>query len=284
MVLAGTTVKRATLHNFEEIKRKDIRLGDHVTVEKAGEVIPAVLGVVLKARTAEVKEIEPPRQLSRLRARLSRGTAFSCVARIARARRRRNASCSTSPSAGRWTSTAWARPWSSNWSRRNWCATPADFYDLTPEKLSGLERMAEKSAQNVLDGNRGQQKAGPVAASFRSGHPPCRRGIRAGSLAAHFGSLDKIAAAGAEELQSVRDVGDVLAESVVTWFGSEENRRLIERLRAAGVNLTAQQQPAPSGVTSFAGKIFVLTGTLTEPRDVVADRIRAAGGARWPRA
>jgi len=93
-----------------------------------------------------------------------------------------------------------------------------------------------------------------------------------------FGTLDKIAAAGADELQTVRDVGDVLAESVVTWFGSEENQRLVERLRASGVNMTAQQQPAAAGGADFTGKIFVLTGTLTEPRDVVADRIRAAGG------
>ena len=137
--------------------------------------------------------------------------------------------------------------------------------------------MAEKSAQNVLDGIAASKKQDLWRLIFGLGILHVGAGS-ARALAAHFGTLDKLAAAGVDELQNIRDVGDVLAESVVTWFGSEENRRLIDRLRAAGVNLTAQQQAAAPGGADFTGKIFVLTGTLSEPRDVVADRIRAAGG------
>jgi DNA ligase (NAD+) len=154
---------------------------------------------------------------------------------------------------------------------------PTDFYHLTLEQLCGRGRLAEKSAQNVLAGIEASKQQDLWRLIFGLGILHVGAGS-ARALAGHFGSLDRIARAGAEELQSVRDVGDVVAESVVTWFGAEENRRLVERLRAAGVNLTSQQQAAATGGADFTGKIFVLTGTLTEPRDVVADRIRAAGG------
>jgi DNA ligase (NAD+) len=154
---------------------------------------------------------------------------------------------------------------------------PADFYALTLEQLSGLERMAEKSAQNVLAGIEASRKQDLWRLIFGLGILHVGAGS-ARALASHFGTLDRLATAGAEELQSVRDVGEVVAESVVTWFGSEENRALVERLRSAGVNLKAEKIAAPAGGASLAGQTFVLTGTLSEPRDVIADRIRAAGG------
>jgi DNA ligase (NAD+) len=137
--------------------------------------------------------------------------------------------------------------------------------------------MAEKSARNVLEGIEASKKQDLWRLIFGLGILHVGAGS-ARALASHFGSLDQLAAAGVEDLQTVRDVGDVVAESVVTWFGSEENRELIKRLRQAGLNFEAQQVAAPAGGADFTGKIFVLTGTLTEPRDVVADRIRAAGG------
>ena len=276
VVLAGTTVKRATLHNFEEIKRKDIRLGDHVTVEKAGEVIPAVLGAVLEARTGAEKAIEPPRECPACGHALGwDGIFLRCPNKACPAQTQRKLQHFAQRGAMDLDSMGEALV--EQLVAADLVCDPADFYDLTLEKLSGLDRMAEKSAQNVLAGIEASKKQDLWRLLFGLGILHVGAGS-ARSLAAHFGSLDKIAEAGVEELQGVRDVGDVLAESVVTWFGSEENRRLVERLRAAGVNLTAQQQPAPPGGASFAGKIFVLTGTLTEPRDVVADRIRAAGG------
>jgi DNA ligase (NAD+) len=276
VLLAGTTVKRATLHNFEEIKRKDIRIGDHVTVEKAGEVIPAVLGVVLDARTAAVKEIKPPHECPACQhALVWDGIFLRCPNKACPAQTQRK--LQHFAQRGAMDIDSMGESLVEQLVAANLVRDPTDFYHLTLEQLSGLERMAEKSAQNVLAGIEASKQQDLWRLIFGLGILHVGAGS-ARALAGHFGSLDRIARAGAEELQSVRDVGDVVAESVVTWFGAEENRRLVERLRAAGVNLTSQQQAAATGGADFTGKIFVLTGTLTEPRDVVADRIRAAGG------
>jgi DNA ligase (NAD+) len=276
VLLAGTTVKRATLHNFEEIKRKDIRIGDRVTVEKAGEVIPAVLGAVTETRTGAEKAIEPPTECPACQhALVWDGIFLRCPNKACPAQTQRK--LQHFAQRGAMDLDSMGESLVEQLVEAGLVKDPADFYSLTLEQLSGLERMAEKSAQNVLAGIEASKKQDLWRLIFGLGILHVGAGS-ARSLAAHFGTLDKLATAGADELQSVRDVGDVLAESVVTWFGSEENRRLIERLRAAGVNLKAQQQAAAAGGADFTGKIFVLTGTLTEPRDVVADRIRAAGG------
>jgi DNA ligase (NAD+) len=276
VLLAGTTVKRATLHNFEEIKRKDIRIGDHVTVEKAGEVIPAVLGVVLDARSAAVKEIKPPHECPACgTVPVWDGIFLRCPNKVCPAQTQRK--LQHFAQRGAMDIDSMGESLVEQLVAAELVRDPADFYHLTLEQLSGLERMAEKSAQNVLAGIEASKQQDLWRLIFGLGILHVGAGS-ARALAGHFGSLDKIASAGAEELQSVRDVGEVVAESVVTWFGAEENRRLVERLRAAGVNLTSQQQAAATGGADFTGKIFVLTGTLTEPRDVVADRIRVAGG------
>ncbi|HEY0341803.1 MAG TPA: helix-hairpin-helix domain-containing protein, partial [Steroidobacteraceae bacterium] len=154
---------------------------------------------------------------------------------------------------------------------------PADLYDLTLEQLAGLERMAEKSARNVLDGIGASKKADLWRLLFGLGILHVGVGA-ARALATHFGSLDKIESATEEELCAVRDIGEVVAASIVTWFSREENRELLQRLRRAGLNTTAQQTAARTGGTKLTGKTFVLTGTLSEPRDVVKERIIAAGG------
>jgi DNA ligase (NAD+) len=276
VLLAGTVVKRATLHNFEEIKRKDIRLGDQVTVEKAGEVIPAVLGVVLEARTKAVRAIKPPEKCPACEHRLAwDGIFLRCPNRACPAQTQRK--LGHFAARGAMDLDSMGESLVEQLVEADLVKDPADFYALTLEQLSGLERMAEKSAQNVLAGIEASKKQDLWRLIFGLGILHVGAGA-ARALAAHFHTLDKIAAAGVEELQAVRDVGEVMAESIVTWFGSEENRALVERLRAAGLNFEAQQVAAPAGGVSLAGKIFVLTGTLTEPRDVVADRIRAAGG------
>jgi DNA ligase (NAD+) len=276
VLLAGTVVKRATLHNFEEIKRKDIRLGDHVTVEKAGEVIPAVLGVVLEARTKAVREIEPPATCPACEHKLAwDGIFLRCPNRACPAQTQRK--LGHFAARGAMDLDSMGESLIEQLVAADLVKDPADFYSLTLEQLSGLERMAEKSAQNVLAGIEASKQQDLWRLIFGLGILHVGAG-GARALAAHFHTLDKIAAAGAEQLQEVRDVGDIMAESIVTWFGSEENRELVERLRRAGLNFKAQQAAAPAGGASLAGKIFVLTGTLSEPRDVVADRIRAAGG------
>lgn len=274
--LAGTTVSRATLHNFEEIKRKDIRVGDHVTVEKAGEIIPAVLGAVLEKRTGGEKVIEPPTACPACQTELGWDGIFlrcpnpSCPAQTQR-RIEHFAQRGAMDIDGMGESLV------EQLVNANLARTPADLYDLKLEQLSGLERMAEKSAQNVLDGIEASKKADLWRLIFGLGILHVGAGS-ARALAAHFGSLDAMETATEEEFLKIRDVGDVVAKSLVTWFSRDENKELLQRLRAAGINTHAQQKSASPGSQKLAGKTFVLTGTLSEPREDVKERIINAGG------
>jgi DNA ligase (NAD+) len=276
VLLAGTTVARATLHNFEEIKRKDIRLGDHVTVEKAGEVIPAVLGAVIEARTGQEKAIAPPRECPACRTELGWDGIFlrcpnpSCPAQTQR-RIQHFAQRGAMDIDGMGESLV------EQLVEAKLAKDPADLYQLTLEQLSELERMAEKSARNVLDGIESSKKADLWRLIFGLGILHVGAGA-ARALAGHFGTLEAIEKVGVEELCQVRDIGEVVAKSIVTWFAQEENRKLLRRLREAGVNTQAQQTVARTGSTRLAGKTFVLTGTLSEPRENIKERIIAAGG------
>jgi DNA ligase (NAD+) len=276
VLLAGTTVSRATLHNFEEIKRKDIRRYDHVTVEKAGEVIPAVLGAVIEARTGQEKEIAPPHQCPACATKLAWDGIFlrcpnpSCPAQTQR-RIQHFAQRGAMDIEGMGESLV------EQLVTADLVKDPADLYQLTLEQLSGLERMAEKSAQNVLDGIEASKKGDLWRLIFGLGILHVGAGA-ARALAGHFGSLEKLAGASREDLLAIHDIGGVMAESIVKWFASEENRELLRRLREAGVQRKAAKVAPVSGGKEIAGKTFVLTGTLSEPRETMAERIRAAGG------
>jgi DNA ligase (NAD+) len=276
VLLAGTTVSRATLHNFEEIKRKDIRTGDHVTVEKAGEVIPAVLGAVVEARSGNEKAIEPPKQCPACETELGWDGIFlrcpnpSCPAQTQR-RIQHFAQRGAMDIDGMGESLV------EQLVEAKLAKDPADLYQLTLEQLSGLERMAEKSAQNVLDGIEASKKADLWRLIFGLGILHVGAGA-ARALAGHFGTLEAVEKATEEELCAVRDIGGVVAKSIVTWFAQKENRAMLRRLREAGVNTRARQTATRTGGAKLAGKTFVLTGTLSEPRENIKERIIAAGG------
>jgi DNA ligase (NAD+) len=276
VLLAGSTVARATLHNFEEIKRKDIRIGDHVTVEKAGEVIPAVLGAVVEARTGNESAIKPPKKCPACETELGWDGIFlrcpnpSCPAQTQR-RIQHFAQRGAMDIDGMGESLV------EQLVDAKLARDPADLYQLTLEQLSGLERMAEKSAQNVLDGIESSKKADLWRLIFGLGILHVGAG-GARALASHFGSLEAIEKATEEELCQVRDIGAVVAKSIVTWFSHDDNRKLLHRLGEAGVNTRAHQIAVRTGSTKLAGKTFVLTGTLSEPRDTIKERIIAAGG------
>jgi DNA ligase (NAD+) len=274
--LAGSTVARATLHNFEEIKRKDIRLGDHVNIEKAGEVIPAVLGAVIEARTGREKAITPPTQCPACETELGWDGIFlrcpnpSCPAQTQR-RIQHFAQRGAMDIDGLGESLV------EQLVDAKLAKDPADLYDLALEPLSNLERMAEKSAQNVLDGIAASKKADLWRLIFGLGILHVGAGS-ARALATHFGSLDAIAQATGEQLCEVRDIGEVVAQSIVHWFAQKENQKLVERLRHAGLNFKAQQTAVRAAKPNFAGKTFVITGTLSEPREDIKERIIAWGG------
>jgi len=276
VLLAGTTVSRATLHNFEEIKRKDIRKGDQVTIEKAGEIIPAVLGAVVEARTGKERAIEPPGACPACQTVLAwEGIFLRCPNPSCPAQTQRR--IKHFAQRGAMDIDGVGDVLAEQLVVANLAKDPADLYDLTLEKLSGLERMAEKSAQNVLAGIEASKQADLWRLIFGLGILHVGVGS-ARALAVHFGSLEGIENATEEELLKIRDVGDVVAKSIVTWFALEENRKLIARLRAAGLNTKALQMAVRTGGKKLVGKTFVLTGTLSEPRENVKERIIAAGG------
>jgi len=275
--IGGTTVSRATLHNMDEIERLGVKIGDWVEVERGGDVIPKVVKVVEdKEHPRGKKQFVMPEHCPVCGGNVVRtpGEAdHRCV----------NANC---PAKLQGTILHFASRHVMNidglgdalvsqLSQRGLVKNVADLYKLTKDDLLKLERMGEKSADNVL---------AEIAASKKL---PLERviyglGIRfvgertAQFLAEHFGSLDAIMDASAEELEEVNEVGPRIAESIVEFFGDKHNRKLVSDLRKAGLTFTGQKKEKG---TKLAGKTFVLTGTLERhTRDEAKKMIEDAGG------
>ena len=277
--VGGVTVTNATLHNEDEVRRKDIRIGDSVIVRRAGDVIPEVVAFVPERRPVDAREFLMP-------------TACPvCGSAIIRPEDEAVARCS-----GGWLKCAAQRKGGllhfvsrramdieglgeqliEQLVDRGLVTTPADFYKLGLVTLSELERMAEKSAQNVLD-------ALTVSKSTTLPRFIYALGIRhvgestAKTLARHFGTLDALMAGNEEEILAVEDVGPVVAQSILGFLHDPLNRELIEQLRAAGVHWDESAVERQS--QHLNGKTFVLTGTLPNlKRDEAQALIEAAGG------
>jgi DNA ligase (NAD+) len=281
--VGGTTVSNATLHNEDETRRKDVRIGDTVIVRRAGDVIPEVVGVVLDRRPANIGE--PFDIFKRLH-----GHCPVCGSAIVREESEADWRCT----GGLYCPAQRKQALLHFVSRRaldveglgdklveqlvdgNIVHTPADVYKLGMTVLATLERMGEKSALNLL------------AAIDKSKHTTLARfiyalGIRnvgettAKDLARHFGELDKLMAADEARLQLVPDVGPVVAQSIVAFFAEPHNHEVIAALRSAGV-----QWPEHEGVSQQAlpltGKTFVLTGTLPSlSREEAKEKLEALG-------
>jgi DNA ligase (NAD+) len=281
--VGGVTVTNATLHNQDEIDRKDVRVGDMVIVRRAGDVIPQVVSVEIDQRP----EPEPPR-FSILQSypvcpecgshvvRLEGEAAARCTGGLVCPAQRKQALLHF---AGRRAMDieGLGDKLVDQLVDRGLVRTPADVYGLSLETLAGLERMAEKSAANLLQAVE-TSKATTLARFIFA------LGIRnvgettAKDLAKHFGSLDKLIAAAEDDLLAVRDVGPVVAQSIIQFFSEPHNLGVVNKLRAAGVHW-----PESTGVQQstgiLAGKTLVLTGTLpTLTRDVAKEKIEAAGG------
>ncbi len=289
--IGGTTVSRATLHNLDEIERLGVKIGDFVEVERGGDVIPKVVKVVKSNDPRITDALKIARSLLHLDREHG---AFHmpekcpvCGTHVVRSEgevdyRCVNANC---PAKLRETILHFASRGVMNiegmgdalvaqLTDRGLVKNVADIYELTKDKLLSLERMGDKSAQNVLDEIKASKKL------------PLERviyglGIRmvgertAQFLAEHFGSMDGLMDASEEELQNVTEVGPRIAQSIVEFFAEPSNRKLIERLRDAELTFTGKKKERG---TKLAGKTFVLTGTLTRPRDVVKKALEDAGG------
>ncbi len=274
--LAGTTVSRATLHNLDFIRERDIHLGDWVTVQKAGDIIPEVVMSHPDRRDGSETPFEMPT------------TCPSCGEPVFReegeaAVRCTNAACPAQLSRG-------IEHFASKDAmdidglgpqivealiRERLIRDVADLYALTPEPIAEMERMGEKSAQNLIDAIKRSKSAGLERLLFALGIRNIGA-VAATALAARYGTLDAVMEATVEELCAIPDFGEITALCVVNFFSHEQNRALCRRLADAGLTTTATA--APTG-DRYAGVTFVLTGTLpTMSRDEAAALIKAQGG------
>ena len=275
--LSGTTVSRATLHNFEEIARKDIRVGDLVTVEKAGEIIPAVISVNLKKRPKDSKPIHPPKQCPvcggplRKEEVFLRCTSRDCVGQLKR-RLQHFAHRGAMDIEGM------GEAMVSQLIDAGLIQHLEQIYDLTAGPLADLERMGEKSAANLIEGIEASKQRPLWRLIFGLGIPQVGA-VLAEALARHFQSLEKLEKAEVEDLVQVKDVGQKVAEEIVSFFREASTRRLIHGLKKAGCNFHALPEELTVQGGVFSGKKFVITGTLSAPREDFTRRIQSLGGS-----
>jgi DNA ligase (NAD+) len=277
--LAGSTVARATLHNEEEVARKDVRVGDAVLIEKGGDVIPKVVQVVLTRRPEGTEPWTPPAtcpvcgtEALKPEGEVDRRCPNpSCPAQVEEALKhfsRREAMDIEG------LGDAIVHQMVEGTLVRNF----ADLYtNVTLEKLLELERMGEKSANNLLAQIEASKERGLRRLLFGLGIRFV--GERAAMLLArHFRTIDALQAATVDDIDAIYEIGPAVAQSVRAWLDQEVNRQLVERLRAAGVQ-TEDRESAPMGETPFQGMQIVLTGTLTAmTRDEARAAIEARGG------
>ncbi len=275
-LLSGSTVSNATLHNFEEIERKDIRIGDTVLIEKAGEIIPAVIEVLTAKRTGTEQPIIAPTHCPICHAPAAkdpeqvviRCTNPHCPEQVKR-RLEHFVSRAAMDIRGI------GEQLVSQLVDAKLIQDAADLYTLTKETLSGQARLGEKSTDNLLSGLEASKTQPPWRLLFGLGI--LHVGVSsARSLIEHFGSIHQIAAAEIDTLCQVQDIGTIVAPSIHTWFRDEANRTLLQRLEAAGLTLT--QSTAAQASDKFQGTTWVLTGTLSQPREEIAEIIRSHSG------
>lgn len=259
--LSGSVISRATLHNEDFIRAKDIRIGDRVVINKAGEIIPEVLRVVVEKRTGDEKEVEIPSVCPECGWRVERQGEEAAI-------RCTNPHC---PALGREGLIHFVSRDAMN---IDGCGpsvinalldaglvrNAADLYSLRKDDLLKLERMGEKSADNLLAALAESKKNELDKLLFALGIRHVGAKV-ARILATEFGSMEKLQQAQPEELAQIRDIGDKIAESVVTWLNVPANIDLVERLAAAGLTMTFTP-PASQEDNPFFGKTLVFTGTM----------------------
>jgi len=277
--LGGVTVSRSTLHNEDEIRRLGLKIGDWVLIERGGDVIPKVLKVIESKRTGREKPFKMPTQCPVCGGRVSRpeGEAVSrCIAADCPAQLIGIILHFASRRAMRIEGLGFAL--ADQLIDKKMVKDVADIYSLTLEDLVSLERMAKKSATNVL--NQIEASKSRDLSSLIYGLGIRHVGERtAGILAREFGSLERLSKASVEELDNVHEIGLTMAESIHDWFADKGNARLCERLHAAGVRTELEKGATKNEPQTFAGKIFVLTGTLPAmTRDEATALIEARGG------
>lgn len=274
--LAGTTVTNATLHNQDYIAEKDIRIGDTVIVQKAGEIIPEIVSVVKEKRPEGTVAYHLPDVCPVCGAPVERdpdGAAIRCTGAECPAQLLRNLIHFASRDAMDIDGVGPAVL--QQLIEAKLVSNPADLYDLRAEQLAGLERMGKKSAQNAVNAIARSKENDLWRLIFALGIRQV--GAKAAKvLATHFGSMDALRRATAEELTGIDDVGAITADYIIRWMQSSQAADLLERLKNAGVNMACKQEMVDR---RFAGMTFVLTGTLTRfTREEAGEMIEQRGG------
>lgn len=278
--VGGVTVTNATLHNEDEVRRKDIRIGDTVIVRRAGDVIPEVVAAIPEKRSGNEREFVMPVHCPVCGSgvmRLPDEAAARCTGGLYCAAQRKQAILHFA-SRRALDIEGLGEKLVDQLVDREVVKTAADLYDPTRvsvETLADLERMGEKSAQNIVDAIDKSKDTTLARLIYALGIRNVGEAT-AKDLARHFDSIEALMKATAEELQSVNDVGPVVAESIAGFFAEEHNREVIARLEQAGVRGRAEARPA---VAVVAGLTFVLTGALPRlTREEAAALIEAQGG------
>ncbi|GIW45375.1 MAG: DNA ligase [Candidatus Binatia bacterium] len=273
--VGGVTVSSASLHNMDEIERKDVRIGDYVVVERAGDVIPYIAGVVVEKRTGKERKFRMPAKCPACGSPVVReegGVFYRCVGLSCPAKLRESIRHFASRHA--LDIQGLGEKLVSQLVEKGLVRNVADLYRLEREQLVQLERMGEKSADNLLRQIEQSKNTTLARLIYGLGIPGVGEHLSK-VLAEHFGSLEKLENATQEELLEVPEIGPETAREIRAFFSLPDNRAVIRRLLQAGVKPRAERRPR-SG--KLAGKTFVITGTLSRPRDAVAHDIEAAGG------
>ncbi|HIV02940.1 MAG TPA: NAD-dependent DNA ligase LigA [Candidatus Aphodoplasma excrementigallinarum] len=275
--VAGSTVSRATLHNMDNIVQKDIRIGDSVLIQKAGDIIPEVVKVLKEERTGSERVFSMPEHCPVCGSDVVREegeaahrcTGLDCPAQLQR-------HIEHFVSRGAMNVEGLGPSIIEQLLARGLISHAADIYYLKAEEVAQMDKMGEKSADNLLRAIEASKQNDVSRLIYALGIR--RVGEMPGKLLAkRFGSLDRLMQASREELVSVDEIGEVMADSILAFFADPKNIASIEKLRAAGVNFTAQE--ADESDLRFAGKTFVLTGTLpTYKREEAKEIIERMGG------
>jgi DNA ligase (NAD+) len=276
VLLAGTTVRNASLHNFDEIARKDVREGDKVIIEKAGEIIPQVVSVVHEEHHKRKEAVKPPTKCPSCGGPVGREadevylrcTNLDCPAQL-KERLRYYASRHTMDIENLGPAII------EQLVDKGLVRDPADLYSLKAVQVEELERMGSKSAENLISGIEASKSRGleRLLAALAIRHVGTTVAL---NIARHFRTMDALVAAKHDDVLKVPDVGDVIADSVVNFFASEHNRKAIVKLRSAGVLMEAVTKVKEKA--GLAGKTFVFTGTLSMERAEAEEIVRSLGG------
>ena len=274
--IGGVTVTHVSLHNQDEIDRKDIRVGDTVLVERAGDVIPHVVQVVTEKRPRGTKAYHLPKKcpvcgeavVKPEGEAITRCTSASCPAQLKEHIKHFGSKQALNID-------GLGDKIVDQLVDRGLVKDVADLYDLTAEQVAGLERMAEKSAANLVEAIAGSRGTSLPRVLFGLGIRHVGRAL-AETLAGEFGSLETLAKADTERLLEAPDVGPEVAASIVEWFANAANRALVEKLRKHGID---PRRKKPTGGGPLAGKTVVITGELAGmTREEAQEAVRRAGG------